>query len=50
MEAGTDAIAVRTDVTNAESVGEMVATALAAFDRVDILVNNAGILPPHEAI
>lgn len=45
-EVGADAIAVRTDVTDADSVGEMVAAALAAFGRVDILVNNAGILPP----
>ncbi len=43
---GADAIAVRTDVTDADSTGEMVATALTAFGRVDILVNNAGILPP----
>ena len=46
QEVGADAIAVRTDVTDADSVGEMVASALAAFGRVDILVNNAGILPP----
>ena len=45
-EIGADAIAVRTDVTDADNVGAMVATALAAFGRVDILVNNAGILPP----
>ena len=45
-EVGADAIAVRTDVTDADSVGEMAATALATFGRVDILVNNAGILPP----
>ena len=45
-EIGADAIAVRTDVTDADNVGGMVATALAAFGRVDILVNNAGILPP----
>ena len=45
-EIGADAIAVRTDVTDADSVGEMAATALATFGRVDILVNNAGILPP----
>ena len=39
-------IAVRTDVTDTDSVGAMADAALAAFGRVDILVNNAGILPP----
>ena len=45
-EVGADAIAVRTDVTDADSVGAMAEAALTAFGRVDILVNNAGILPP----
>lgn len=45
-EVGADATAVRTDVTDADSVGAMADAALTAFGRVDILVNNAGILPP----
>ena len=45
-EAGADAIAVRADVTDGDSVRDMATEALAAFGRVDILVNNAGVLPP----
>ena len=45
-EVGADAITVRTDVTDADSVGAMADATLTAFGRVDILVNNAGVLPP----
>ena len=37
-------LAVETDVTNEESVRNLVAKTLEAFGRIDILVNNAGIL------
>jgi citronellol/citronellal dehydrogenase len=40
---GAEAIAVKCDVTDEESVHRMVDTALKTYDRVDILVNNAGV-------
>jgi NAD(P)-dependent dehydrogenase (short-subunit alcohol dehydrogenase family) len=40
---GGSAIAVKVDVTNAESPQAMVRTALDAYGRVDILVNNAAV-------
>ncbi len=39
------ALAVRSDVSDPESVEQMVLAAVEAFDGVDILVNNAGIFP-----
>ena len=39
------AIAVKVDVTQEESVDEMVTAVLREFGRIDILVNNAGIAP-----
>lgn len=42
-EAKGQALAVRTDVSNVESVDAMAAQALAAFGRIDALVNNAAI-------
>lgn len=42
-ELGGPAVALRADVSRAESVSEMAAKALDAFPRLDILVNNAGI-------
>jgi len=41
--AGTEAIAVEGNVTDAASVEKMVQSALDAFGQIDILVNNAGI-------
>jgi 3-oxoacyl-[acyl-carrier protein] reductase len=41
---GGPALAVRTDVSVAESVGAMVAAALDRFGRIDVLVNNAAIV------
>ena len=43
---GVEALGVKTDVADGDSVREMAAAALNAFGRIDILVNNAGILPP----
>ena len=40
---GGKAIAVKTDVTSAESTQAMAQAALAAFGRIDILVNNAAV-------
>lgn len=41
--AGQSALAVRTDVTQNSSMGELVETVQGAFGRLDIFVNNAGI-------
>jgi NAD(P)-dependent dehydrogenase (short-subunit alcohol dehydrogenase family) len=41
--AGAEAIALRTDVTAAESTRVMAAAAIEAYGRIDILVNNAGL-------
>lgn len=47
-DTGVDTLAVRTDVSDEESVIEMVATVLEEFGEIDILINNAGIVV-HEA-
>jgi 3-oxoacyl-[acyl-carrier protein] reductase len=39
---GTDAVGIRTDVTDKQAVKEMTAAVLARWDRIDILVNVAG--------
>ena len=44
-EYGTDVLAVRTDVSNPESVSEMVNVAVRRFGHIGILVSNAGICP-----
>ncbi|HEY4073988.1 MAG TPA: glucose 1-dehydrogenase [Herbaspirillum sp.] len=41
--AGHQAIAIRTDVADPESVEQMAAAAVARFGRIDVLVNNAAI-------
>jgi NAD(P)-dependent dehydrogenase (short-subunit alcohol dehydrogenase family) len=41
--AGGEAIAVRTDVADEDSVRQMVATAMDAWGRVDVLHNNVGV-------
>lgn len=46
MDAGGEAIFVKTDVTNKEEVALMVKTAMATYGHIDVLVNNAGILLP----
>jgi len=43
-ERGGEAIFIKTDVSNASSVGKMVQSCVNEFGGVDILVNNAGIL------
>lgn len=43
---GRRAIAVRTDVTDEESIEAMVRRTLEEFGRIDVLVNNAGIMAP----
>ena len=42
--AGKKALFIECDISNAESVKNLVAKILEAFDTIDILVNNAGIL------
>jgi NAD(P)-dependent dehydrogenase (short-subunit alcohol dehydrogenase family) len=42
---GKRAVALRLDVTSADSVNEVVAQVVKQFGRIDILVNNAGISP-----
>ncbi len=44
VDAGRIAVFLRTDVSNAVSVGRCVRSALRRFGRVDCLVNNAGVL------
>ncbi|HAF0292647.1 TPA: SDR family NAD(P)-dependent oxidoreductase, partial [Salmonella enterica subsp. enterica serovar Typhimurium var. 5-] len=40
---GTNAIAIQADVSNSDSVTEMVKQTIEQFGKLDILVNNAGI-------
>ena len=42
---GTQALAIETDVSNEQSVQEMVRQTINKFGRIDILVNNAGAFP-----
>ena len=44
-EAGGEAVAVPTDVTQLEEVQKLVDTAKKTFGRVDVLFNNAGLMP-----
>ncbi len=46
---GPDALALKTDVADPESVGRMVNETLHRFGRVDILVNNAALDPKFDA-
>ncbi|WP_067694023.1 SDR family NAD(P)-dependent oxidoreductase [Nocardia jejuensis] len=41
---GAAALAVRVDIADADSVEQLVARGVAAFDRIDVLCNNAGII------
>jgi NAD(P)-dependent dehydrogenase (short-subunit alcohol dehydrogenase family) len=47
---GDVAVPVRVDVTDADGVQRMVATAVERFGRVDVLLNNAGFGGPHVAL
>lgn len=47
---GTEALAVRVDVSDEGSVANLKEQVLHRFGRVDILVNNAGIYPPSPAV
>ena len=42
---GGDVVALKTDVSNADDIAEMVDETMEAYDRIDILVNNAGVNP-----
>ncbi|SPM36212.1 NAD(P)-dependent dehydrogenase, short-chain alcohol dehydrogenase family [Mycobacterium rhizamassiliense] len=47
---GDRAVPVRVDVTDADDVQRMVATAVERFGKVDVLLNNAGFGGPHVAL
>jgi len=47
-EAGIQALGVGVDVTNPDSVGAMVASAVKAFGRLDVLVNSAALDPKFD--
>ena len=40
---GQDALPIRCDVTDEQSVGQLIRATVEKFDRIDVLVNNAGI-------
>ena len=43
LDAGSEAIIVKTDVSKKDSINEMVEKAIQTFGKIDILINNAGI-------
>ena len=43
LDAGSEAIIVKTDVSKKDSIKEMVEKAIQTFGKIDILINNAGI-------
>lgn len=47
---GSEALAVRCDVTKEEDVKAMVAAAVQRFGRIDILINNAAIYPRYNSL
>jgi NAD(P)-dependent dehydrogenase (short-subunit alcohol dehydrogenase family) len=46
----TDPLAVRTDISNEDSVKEMVNRAMDKYDRIDVLVNNAAVSGPSARV
>jgi NADP-dependent 3-hydroxy acid dehydrogenase YdfG len=46
-QAGGEALAVPTDVTQPAQIEALAQTALDRFGRIDVLVNNAGVAPIH---
>jgi NAD(P)-dependent dehydrogenase (short-subunit alcohol dehydrogenase family) len=46
QKAGADALGVRTDVTDPDSVDALATATLDAFGRVDLVCNNAGVVSP----
>ncbi len=44
-EKGGKALAIVTDVTNADQVKKLVDTAVNEFGRIDVMINNAGLMP-----
>jgi 2-deoxy-D-gluconate 3-dehydrogenase len=48
VRSGGQAVAIHTDITNPESVSEMVAVTLESFGRLDILVNSAALDPKFD--
>lgn len=45
LNAGGTALAIQADVTQADSMRQLVAQALDEYGQVDVLINNAGIMP-----
>ena len=43
IEAGSEAIIIKTDVSNQKSINEMVDQTIKHYGKIDILINNAGI-------
>lgn len=43
--AGGEAVATRADVTSAEDMAALAATAVDSFGAIDVMINNAGIMP-----
>lgn len=49
-QAGGEAIALQSDVSNAEQVKELIQKTVGQYGGLDILVNNAGVYLPHDAV
>jgi NAD(P)-dependent dehydrogenase (short-subunit alcohol dehydrogenase family) len=49
QEAGAEVISIQTDVSNPDSVHDLIEDVLRRFNRVDVLVNNAALDPKFDA-